>query len=359
MILIWDMGIGGVQKRVRDLIIDISKNQPDWHIYLLIKYHKESLFIDKIKDLDISIRYFSHQRSRARSVFLFFWLLVQFVKIKPTVALTFLDNLSFFLVLVKKCVFWLPCKIVLNEGAFTSNFIKLNRNKYWRLLVRWSYKYANLILAPTQAIKKDLSYNFGVPEKLIQVIPNWSLFKPSTQQKNKNIDLLFIGRFENEKDPLSFVRIVHDLKNTIPTIRAYMLGSGSLENEIHNYISIHTLRSNITVVSPRNPVSYILRSKVFVLTSLNEGMPNVVIEAALNQVPTVSNNFMGSSEVIKNGITGYICETNQEMTKRSRLLLNNPRDLLKMGKAAQKEAIVAFGPNNQKKFIASLLATNP
>lgn len=353
------MGIGGVQKRVRDIIIDISKNQPDWHIYLLIKYHKESLFIDKIKDLDISIRYFSHQRSRARSVFLFFWLLAQFVKIKPTVALTFLDNLSFFLVLVKKCVFWLPCKIVLNEGAFTSNFIKLNRNKYWKLLVRWSYKYANVILAPTQAIKNDLSHNFGVPERLIQVIPNWSLFKPTTQAKTKNIDLLFIGRFETEKDPLSFLQLVHDLKNTIPTVCAYMLGSGSLQNKIHNYISVHKLRSNITVVSPRDPVNYLLRSKVFVLTSLNEGMPNVVIEAALNQVPTVSNNFMGSSEVIIDGVTGYICNTNGEMLQRSKYLLSSSKALQKMARAAQKEAIVTFGPNNQKKFIASLLATNP
>ena len=34
------MGIGGVQKSVRDIILEIDKNKKNWQIYLLIQYKK-------------------------------------------------------------------------------------------------------------------------------------------------------------------------------------------------------------------------------------------------------------------------------------------------------------------------------
>ena len=55
-----------------------------------------------------------------------------------------------------------------------------------------------------------------------------------------------------------------------------------------------------------NLIPYYKKSSAFILTSLYEGMPNVLIEAINYNVPSVATNVSGVSDLLKNGKGGKI-----------------------------------------------------
>ena len=51
---------------------------------------------------------------------------------------------------------------------------------------------------------------------------------------------------------------------------------------------------------------FLLASDVFVFPSYREGFPNVVIQAGAMGLPSIVTDINGSSEIIEEGVNGYI-----------------------------------------------------
>ncbi len=85
-----------------------------------------------------------------------------------------------------------------------------------------------------------------------------------------------------------------------------------------------------------------------VLTSDIEGLPNALIEAAISGIPCVATNFPGVDEVIEQGVTGFIAESDnkkavaKEIAEYIERLLNNKVLRKQMGNAARKSALKAY-----------------
>lgn len=360
MILIWDMGLGGIQKRVKDLVIDMGNNYPEWEVYLLIKLKKKGFYLDEIKSqtkVKINYFYFTGRYGRSKSLYALFWIIKSYIRIEPDVYLTFLDHLSIIMVIIKKLVFWHSTKLVLNEGILTSKYIKVHRRKkwLWRFLVKSTYKHADRIIVPTKACRSDLTVNFSVPKMKVKVIPNWTLFKVKKPSK-KIYDLIFIGRIAKEKKPMSLVNIIEKLKRKHPKIKLCVLGSGKLEKKFSDAIKTKGLSKNINLFGYRKDVaSFLIKSKLLILPTVNEGMPNVVLEAAMCRVPAITNQFKGSEELIQNGRTGYIVKSEKEMVEAIPKLLKKTKERERVGKNAQELVQRKFYYQNQKEFISTLL----
>lgn len=360
MVLIWDMGIGGVQKRVKDIVIEIGQNYPDWEVFLLIKRRSPSHHIKEIKKktkTNIHYFFFTGSYERSKSIYALLWIVKNYLRIKPDAALTFLDHLSIIVVALKHLFFWQKTRLVLNEGIFTSDYLKIYRRKVWlwRFLVKLTYPRADRIIVPTIAVKNDLSKNFGVPKAKIKVVNNWTLLKPTAPLKPL-YDLVFVGRFASEKNPLSLVEIVEGLKRKGTDVRLAMLGSGKLEKKIRKSIKEKDLKKNIKILGfKKNVVPYFRKSKVLVLTTINEGMPNVVLEAATSAVPTVSMYFPGAEELIKHGETGFLAMSQKEMIVYIKRLLSKDELRISFGEKAQQDVLENFSTANQKRFIQALL----
>jgi glycosyltransferase involved in cell wall biosynthesis len=56
-------------------------------------------------------------------------------------------------------------------------------------------------------------------------------------------------------------------------------------------------------------MDYLRISDIFVLPSLSEGFPNVILEAMAAGLPIVTTNFEGSSEIVEDGVNGFIVQT--------------------------------------------------
>lgn len=81
---------------------------------------------------------------------------------------------------------------------------------------------------------------------------------------------------------------------------------------------------------------------IFVLPSLWEGMPLALIEAQAAGLPAVVSDVVGNRDVVINGETGFVCDTDEELIQKTRLLIQDSALRQKMGKAARDMAAVRF-----------------
>lgn len=359
IILFWDLGIGGIQKRIRDITIEISRNKKTWAVYILLRRKKSESFSERISPLkNVHILTYPFESSRFKPPLGFiWWVLYMYIKLKPDVVLTFLPPLSFVTILISRVIFWIKAKIVINDGVIISTYLHLRRQGWLGIFIRRFYPYANSIIVPTQACKKDLEDHYSLNPEQIRVIPNWTLIKPLMLTGKYLYDLLYIGRLDREKNVLSLITVTKLVKQTFPYVRFLLVGSGSLRDSLLKEIQANNLSENLTISGFDSAVTkYFRKSKIFILPTLNEGMPNVVLEAAMCRIPSIISSYPGSSEVVKDNKTGYVVATPHEMAIKIVHLLKNSKKRKMMGINAQKLTKKYAAYDAQEDFIEAVLS---
>ena len=103
--------------------------------------------------------------------------------------------------------------------------------------------------------------------------------------------LLYVGRFELQKDPMLLLESFAKLQESLPQTRLVMIGGGSLEADIRAFIEKRNLTGEVHLIGPQ-PQSVLAKwmnaSGLLCLTSAYEGMPRVVNEAFQCGLPAVS-----------------------------------------------------------------------
>lgn len=357
MILIWNLGIGGMQKRIRDIVKDISDNYPDWEVHVLVRDYYPRLFNEEIACLNrVYVRYSPVNNFFLTKFSKLPWVVWEYFKVGPDVCLTFLSHLSSLLVIVKLLIFWKKSRLVLNEGILTSKFLQIHSKNVWleEKFVRLFYRLADKIIVPTKAIKLELTGRYRLPSNLIVVIPNWTLF-PKMKPLEPKFDLLYVGRFEKEKNLFAWIRVINKVREIIPDVTACLVGEGSQEKSLKVLLDNLNLKNNVTIFDKqRKPAEFYRRSKLLLMTTRNEGMPNTVLEAAMCQVPSIARRFDGVNEVIINNSTGYIAAGRDEIVANIVNLLRHDKKRLEMGKNAWRYVKRHFGYLNQKMFIETI-----
>ncbi len=90
--------------------------------------------------------------------------------------------------------------------------------------------------------------------------------------------------------------------------RLLIIGEGKNKEKIINYINKNNLRNNIKVLDfKKNPFKYINQSDIFILSSVYEGLPNVLLEAICLKKFVISSNCpTGPLEILNNGKGGLL-----------------------------------------------------
>lgn len=356
MIVIWNMGIGGIQTLLRDAIVYASKKYPDWNIYLLIQNHEESHLVkdlQKKSHAHILEHTYGQKHKLLRVPHFLYWVIMNYIKINPNVVLTFLDHLSFFLVTLKYIFFWRKVRLVLSENVFTSRFIEINRRPVWlwKAAVMFYYRFADSIIVPTIACKKNLEEAFLIPAAIITVISNWTLFV-SKKAPPKTYDLIYVGRFEKEKNIYGMLRLANEVVKKFPQIKICLVGKGRLEIATRQYIKNKRLEKNVYLTGHKDNVIPLLSlSKIFLMTTLNEGMPVALLEAGSQKLPAIVSNFRGADEIVHHGINGYVVKSKKEMMHYISQLVSNRALRLKLGKNAQERVRTLYGKLNMIMFV--------
>lgn len=361
LIVLWHLGVGGMQKRMADISEDSFIDKKNIQIYILVKHDIKfnSLYKRLLNNKNVKLIFFSKNKNFLNNIIFCFWLSLKIILIKPDLILTFLDHISVFVIFLKRFKIFGRFKVVINESMLTSKYVVMQRNKFanlWNYLIKKNYIHADRIIVPSKACKNDLIVNYLINKNKIILIKNWTLFKAKNSDKKKN-DVIFIGRIEKEKGILNLINILKIIKKKKLDISFLIVGDGSEKDYFINTIYKLNLDKMISFVGYSNNIQrLLLNSKLLLLPTINEGMPNVVIEAGACGVPSVVSNFIGAEELIVNNIDGYIYTNNSDAVEKINFLLSNDNKRKEMGFNIQNKIMTEFNVNNQKRFIETLVS---
>ena len=146
----------------------------------------------------------------------------------------------------------------------------------------------------------------GLPKKEVEISPISS---------EMPIKILWVGRFTDIKDPFFALNVFQELYKKSPcNFSLTMIGGGELLDEVKNAAKDLPIQFTGWVI---NPFANFIDFDVLMLTSKNEGLPLVILEAASFSRASISRDVGGVSEFIKDGKTGYLVSNDpKEMAEK-------------------------------------------
>ena len=174
-----------------------------------------------------------------------------------------------------------------------SKFVKLSYPLIRAFFIRSGSK---LILSVNRENEKILG-------KKSRYIGNFTVNKwQETSLATKDIDFIYVGRFDIEKQPHLFVDIMDGLREKGLDFRAVMIGDGNLTSEVVEIINRKKLNDFIELkgfLERDEILTYYEKAKLIIITSKTEGLPTVLLDAATRNVDFISPS-LGSIPYINN-----------------------------------------------------------
>jgi glycosyltransferase involved in cell wall biosynthesis len=117
------------------------------------------------------------------------------------------------------------------------------------------------------------------------------------------------------------------------------VGNGKEKNNLQNFINKKKLNKIIKIISyKKNPYPLIKHSDIFILSSIYEGLPNVLLEAICLKKFIISSNCpTGPREILNNGKGGLLFKSKnyKELAKKIIYFQKNKKKCLIMNKISQ------------------------
>ena len=177
-----------------------------------------------------------------------------------------------------------------------------------------TFNLANGIITNSSKSLKSINF-FLINKKKVKLIFNPYLKKCSKKysKKGKKDHILAIGRFTKQKNFSFLLDAFSEFSKKYYKYKLVFIGSGKDKKKLLNQTSILDLKTKIIFIEWKKDLNkYFRKSKFFVLPSLYEGSPNILIEALDKGIPCISSDCSGSSDILLNGKIGIIYKKNDK-----------------------------------------------
>lgn len=184
-------------------------------------------------------------------------------------------------------------------------------------LVRWFFPWADAVVAVSQGVADDL-LRIGVERNRLQVIHNPVVTPELFRQAQAPLEhpwfapgqlpvILGVGRLEKQKDFPTLIRAFAQVRQH-HRARLVILGEGNERSHLESLVQELNLTADVSLPGfVANPYAYMSRAAVFVLSSLFEGLPTVLIEAMAVGTSVVATNCKsGPAEILAGGQYGKL-----------------------------------------------------
>lgn len=175
--------------------------------------------------------------------------------------------------------------------------------------------------------------------------------------KSANVkEILFMGRYDDRKNPLYLVEVLNNLKNKKLKYHVTFMGRGELKDALISKINEYQLSDNITVLDyQKNPYPYIKNADIIASTSKSEGFPTVFVEGMTFGHPFITTEVGGARELSNNGKCGLIAKDIDDYTHKLESLITD-KELYKNMSNACVKYVKKYSTENQVKEIEKLIS---
>jgi len=147
------------------------------------------------------------------------------------------------------------------------------------------------------------------------------------------------------KGVVDLLRAVAPLRSEFPGLRLEIAGSGPLQGDLELEADRLGLTKHIRFLGWRRDIRSVLRNwDIFVIPSLDEGLPMAVLDAMAEGLPVVGTSVGGIPELIDDGRTGFLVPPRdpEALTQRLRGLISEPERRRAQGAAGRERVRSQF-----------------
>ena len=201
------------------------------------------------------------------------------------------------------------------------NYLSLEKPSFIRKqLIRFSSIRADKTVCISKNVEYDMRDFFKIKEKKLCTIYNPVDIKSLlTIEEDYTFDKEFsdyfnivtMGRLTYQKGQWNLIYAIKDIVVQYPKVRLYILGDSELKNELEELVKKLELEEHVFFLGfISNAHKFLRQCDLFVLTSLFEGLGNVLLEAMALGLPVISTDCKsGPREIIApNSNIKSVCE---------------------------------------------------
>ena len=156
-----------------------------------------------------------------------------------------------------------------------------------------------------------------------------------------------VGRLGKEKGHIVFLQAIGIVKQHYPNIKALIIGEGDQKEELSKFVTKERMDETVCFCGfQKNVAEFYSLFDIFVLPSVTEGLPLVLLEAMYFKKPIVASKVGGIPEVIVHGLTGELVPPGEPIPFAESILrfLDDKSYAKKVGTAGHKYLLKNFNP---------------
>jgi len=201
----------------------------------------------------------------------------------------------------------------------------------------------------------------AVPAEKIRFIPNGvdtARFKPDQQTRlrlRQELGLeeafvwLAVGRFDVQKDYPNMLRAFAQVVEKQSETFLLIAGDGPLRPAVEELARDLRLEEHVQFLGIRRDIPELMNAAdAYLMSSIWEGMPMVLLEASASELPIVATDVGGNREVVLDGTTGFLVPPNDSEALAQamlRLMSLSGEERRRMGKLARQHIEAHYSLN--------------
>lgn len=204
---------------------------------------------------------------------------------------------------------------------------------------------ADVVIPNSKEMAKNLIDSTNVSPEHVHPIYNPIDLERVQKLGKENVDseifnyrpiLIGCGSLEEQKGFKYLIGALPEIKEGYPDAQIVLLGEGSLKSELQKQAKNLNISDSVHFFGfVDNPYKYMCAADVFILSSLWEGLPTVLIEAMATGISIVATNCpTGPQEILKRGKLGKLIPTHDSKAISGRI-----HNILRDGKVESEDFI--------------------
>lgn len=257
-------------------------------------------------------------------------------ELKPDVIISFIGKNNLMSILTSR---FLNIPVVVSvrgepHEEYASNFIWKGAN--------FLFAFANGVILQTEMGKDMFAKRVQKKAVVLQNPVNEKFIRPIYTGEREST-IISVGRIDENKNHRLLIDAFSDIAEDYPSYKVVIYGEGESRSKLQNLVKEKGLEDRVLMPGSIDEVAqFVERSKIFVLTSNTEGMPNALIEAMVLGVPSISTDCPcgGPRELITDGENGFLIPVNgrAELAEKLKLLIDDEELYKKVSLNARKLA---------------------
>ncbi len=175
---------------------------------------------------------------------------------------------------------------------------------------KWLWRLTDHMVCNSEALQNIL-LDFGVPKARLSYIPNGvdtNFFSPSNPAPSQREPIILcVARLAGDKDHVTLLRAFELVLKTYPAARLRLVGDGPEEAVLKQWAAAHAAGSNVDFVPGGLDMrEHYAAARIFALSSVREGQPNVILEAMACGLPVAATAVGGIPRLVEQEISGLL-----------------------------------------------------